>query len=138
MMHALRAVLTGALATLLFLPAALAGQSGPVLPQAESGERGSLYDAPASQASRALAPSASPLLFVPGQGLLAAPEILAEDTVPPPVAVQPEDDRRTNLSLIAAGATLLVAGSFIDGSAGTVVMVGGALFSAVGVYRWVR
>jgi len=42
------------------------------------------------------------------------------------------------VALIAAGATLLFTGSLIEGTAGQLVMVGGAAAIGVGVYRLVR
>ncbi len=52
-----------------------------------------------------------------------------------PVPFQDRGARRGGLALVATGATLLVGGSFIDGSAGSVVMVSGVLIAALGVYR---
>ncbi len=52
-----------------------------------------------------------------------------------PVPFQDRGTRRSGLALVATGATLLVGGSFIDGSAGSVVMVSGVLIAALGVYR---
>lgn len=88
-----------------------------------------------SPAAEALVPRAAVPMRVPAPRAEYAAARL-ESGIPVPGIRQEADDR--NLPLIAAGATLLVAGSFIDDSAGTVVMVTGATLAAVGVYRWTR
>lgn len=88
-----------------------------------------------SPAAEALVPSAD--VPVPAPAPPPGYALVRPDRGTPVLGIR-QEARDRNLPLIAAGATLLVAGSFIDDSAGTVVMVTGATLAAVGVYRWTR
>ena len=44
----------------------------------------------------------------------------------------------TNVALMIVGGAALVAGSFIDGDTGTLVMLGGGVVGLVGLYRFLR
>lgn len=116
----------------LLVPDSLIAQS--------TGERGQLVPEaaelrPADRPAALLAPSAATVLTGP----------LAESPVPitawnleaGSAASARVQSRASGVTLLATGATLLIAGSLIDGSAGTVVMVTGAVFAAIGVYRLV-
>lgn len=96
----------------------------------------SLDEGSRSRVAAALAPPASSGLLPPPP--LGEPVELVRERRVAAADILRQERRRNHLPLIAAGVTLLVAGAFIDDSAGTVVMVTGATLAAVGVYRWAR
>jgi len=80
----------------------------------------------------ALQPAADAVPLLPGQADLIS---MAADRSPTPAfPVARQAGSRGSVPLMAAGATLLVAGAIIGGDAGTLVMVGGAGVLAWGVY----
>ena len=97
----------------------------------------------------ALAPAADESALA--QRLQTSPELLVAaasplraslDAAPAPGSVAPalalQRSRRSGLTFLVVGVSLIAAGLLIDGDAGAVVSVGGALVGAYGVYLLVR
>lgn len=96
-------------------------------------------DAQAPAGAAVVKDSAAPLAVVPAGPTLnrAAAGVRVTRTDAPPPAPQPAETRQ-NKAMLVVGAAGLIVGAIIGDTAGTLIMVGGAVIGLFGLYKYLE
>ena len=83
-------------------------------------------------------PEAQPVSFAPFAASAAVGVHSTTPAMPGPIAPMPTKRQDQGVTLMIIGGAALVAGAIIEGSGGQLIMVGGVVCGAIGLYKYLQ